>query len=68
MEGGTAVVTSGVTDLTLLKSTGSEFHGFYTDRYTTLAETRDRVLATSLTATWRYGTTEVSGTRCTPTC
>ena len=59
VEGDTAVVTSGVTDLALLKSTGSEFHGFHTDRYTTLAETRDRVLATSLTATWRYGTTEV---------
>jgi urate oxidase len=56
---GTAVVTSGVTDLVLLKSTGSEFHGFYRDRYTTLADTRDRVLATSLTATWRYGTTAV---------
>jgi urate oxidase len=60
VEGDTAVVTSGVTDLALLKSTGSEFHGFHTDRYTTLAETRDRVLATSLTATWRYGTTEVA--------
>ncbi len=59
VEGDTAVVTSGVTDLALLKSTGSEFHGFRTDRYTTLAETKDRVLATSLTATWRYGTTEV---------
>ena len=59
VEGDTAVVTSGVTDLALLKSTGSEFHGFHTDRYTTLAETRDRVLATALTATWRYGSTEV---------
>ena len=60
VEGDTAVVTSGVTDLALLKSTGSEFHGFHTDRYTTLAETKDRVLATSLTATWRYGTTDVA--------
>jgi urate oxidase len=59
LEGGTAVVTSGVKDLTLLKSTGSEFHGFYRNRYTTLAETKDRVLATSLVATWRYGATEV---------
>jgi urate oxidase len=59
VQGGTAVVTSGVKDLTLLKSTGSEFHGFYKNRYTTLAETKDRVLATSLVATWRYGTTEV---------
>jgi urate oxidase len=38
----------------VLKSTGSEFAGFLTDRYTTLEETHDRVLATSLTARWRY--------------
>ena len=49
-----ATVTSGIRDLTLLKSTGSEFAGFLTDEYTTLAETHDRILATSLVATWRY--------------
>lgn len=47
-------VLSGLRDLVVLKSTGSEFAGFLRDRYTTLAETRDRVLATSLTARWRY--------------
>jgi urate oxidase len=47
-------VLAGLRDLVLLKSTGSEFAGFLKDRYTTLAETRDRVLATSLTARWRY--------------
>lgn len=47
-------VVSGVKDLTLLKSTGSEFRGFYQDRYTTLAEADDRILATSLEARWRY--------------
>jgi urate oxidase len=47
-------VVSGLKDLVLLKSTGSEFWGFLKDEYTTLAETRDRVLATSLTARWRY--------------
>jgi urate oxidase len=47
-------VVSGVRDLTMLKSTGSEFRGFLKDEYTTLAETHDRVLATSLTARWRY--------------
>lgn len=52
-------VISGVKDLVLLKSTGSEFTGFLKDRYTTLAETTDRILATSLTARWRYLTTEV---------
>jgi urate oxidase len=47
-------VVSGLRDLVVLKSTGSEFAGFLTDRYTTLPETHDRVLATSLTARWRY--------------
>ena len=49
-----AWVVSGLRDLVLLKSTGSEFRGFLRDEYTTLAETHDRVLATSLTARWRY--------------
>ena len=54
-----AHVVSGVHDLTLLKSTGSEFHGFLKDKYTTLPETDDRVLATSLVARWRYNHTAV---------
>jgi urate oxidase len=49
-----AWILSGLRDLVLLKSTGSEFAGFLQDRYTTLAETHDRVLATSLTARWRH--------------
>jgi urate oxidase len=48
-------VVSGIQDLVLLKSTGSEFKGFLKDAYTTLAETDDRILATSLIARWRYG-------------
>ena len=54
-----AWVVSGLKDLTLLKSTGSEFAGFLKDRYTTLAETHDRVMATSLVARWRYGRLDV---------
>ncbi|KRF35299.1 factor-independent urate hydroxylase [Nocardioides sp. Soil805] len=49
-----AHVLSGLTDLVVLKSTGSEFTGFLVDEYTTLPEAKDRILATSLTATWRY--------------
>jgi urate oxidase len=49
-----ARVVSGLTGLTVLKSTDSEFRGFLADSYTTLPETGDRVLATSLTARWRY--------------
>jgi len=47
-------IVSGLKDLVVMKTTGSEFSGFLTDRYTTLAETSDRILATSLTARWRY--------------
>jgi urate oxidase len=53
-------VISGLKDLIVLKSTGSEFAGFLKDRYTTLPETTDRVLATSLTARWRYAGADVA--------
>jgi urate oxidase len=49
-----ATVVSGISDLVLLKSTGSEFKGFLVDEFTTLAETDDRILATSLAARWRH--------------
>lgn len=52
-------VVSGLTDLAVLKSTGSEFHGFPRDRYTTLQETNDRILATSVTSRWRYTRTDI---------
>lgn len=52
-------VVSGLRDLTLLKSTGSEFKGFLKDEYTTLSETGDRILATSLIARWRYAGTAI---------
>jgi urate oxidase len=56
-------VVSGFTDLTVFKSTGSEFKGFLKDRYTTLQETDDRILATSLTVSWRHeGTSPQPGT------
>lgn len=47
-------VRSGLRDLVLLSSTGSEFQGFATDRYTTLPETDDRILCTSVEAQWRH--------------
>ena len=45
--------------MVILKSTGSEFHGYIKDRFTTLPETRDRIMATSMTARWRYRDTQV---------
>jgi urate oxidase len=54
-------VLSGLTDLTVLKSTGSEFKDFLKDRFTTLAEADDRILATSLTAWWRWDGARATG-------
>ena len=54
VDGDDAHVLAGLSDLVVLKTTGSEFWGFPRDRYTTLAETRDRILATAVTARWRY--------------
>ena len=50
-----AMVVSGLRDLVVLKSTGSEFRGFLVDEYTTLPGADERVLATSLTARWSWG-------------
>jgi urate oxidase len=47
-------VLAGLRDVTVLKSTGSEFSGFPRDQYTTLPEVDDRILATDVTAWWRY--------------
>ena len=51
-----AWAVSGAQGPHLLKTTGSEFWGFLKDEYTTLQETNDRILATSLVARWRYDT------------
>jgi urate oxidase len=53
-------VLSGIQDLVVLKSTDSEFKGFLKDEFTTLAETDDRILATSLNARWRHKGTDAS--------
>jgi urate oxidase len=59
-DGSTAWIVSGLSDLVLLNTKGSEFWGFARDRYTTLAETKDRILATAVNARWRH--TEPTGT------
>jgi urate oxidase len=53
------MIGAGVTDLTILKSSRSAFVGFLRDEYTTLPDTADRLLATSLTASWKYADAEV---------
>src|SRR5205807_6411483 len=47
-------IASGLTKLVVLKTTDSGFGGFPRDEYTTLPETDDRILATSVTASWTY--------------
>lgn len=54
-------VESGIEDLTVLKTTKSAFSGFERDRYTTLPETEDRIMATRITATWAYSAAALAG-------
>jgi urate oxidase len=54
-----STTTAGVNDLLILKSSRSAFEGYPRPIYTTLPETADRLLATSLTATWRYRDVDV---------
>ncbi|XP_076898211.1 uricase-2-like [Bidens hawaiensis] len=51
---GSLRVTSGVAGLSLLKTTQSGFEGFIRDQNTILPQTRERMLATEVTASWRY--------------
>ena len=56
---GSTTVHAGVEDLVVLKTTRSGFSGFPRDRYTTLPETDDRLMATKITAIWRYGSPDL---------
>jgi urate oxidase len=47
-------IQAGIDDLLVLRTTGSGWEGFLRDRYTSLAETPDRILATVITARWSY--------------
>lgn len=49
-------IRSGINGLLVLKSTGSQFHGFVRDEYTTLPETFDRILSTDVDAGWTWKT------------
>ncbi len=53
-EGAGVSVVAGLEDLTVLKTSHSEFWGFPRDKYTTLEDTDDRMLATQVSAWWRY--------------
>lgn len=49
-----AEVSGGLAGLEVIKTTGSGFSGFLKDEYTTLQQTTDRILATSIDATWAF--------------
>ncbi len=58
-DGDDVQVLGGFKDCTVLKSTQSGFEGYPKDKYTTLQETDDRILATDVSTRWRYNTTDV---------
>jgi urate oxidase len=47
-------VITGLKELTVLNTTNSEFWGYIKDKYTTLKEAYDRILATQVTARWKH--------------
>ena len=47
-------VNSSIAGLSVLKTTGSAFHGFVRDEFTTLPETWDRLLSTDVDASWKW--------------
>ncbi|WP_377272242.1 factor-independent urate hydroxylase [Peterkaempfera sp. SMS 1(5)a] len=60
-DGSALQVVSGLHGLVVMNSTDSEFWGYIKDRYTTLQEAYDRVLATEVTARWRHSFTGAPG-------
>ncbi len=52
-DGGTTV-HSGFENMVVLKTANSGFEGFKRDELTTLKETADRLMGTSITASWQY--------------
>ena len=52
-------VEAGIEDLLVLKTTESGWAGFHRDRFTSLPETDDRILATVVSARWRYGSADL---------
>jgi urate oxidase len=54
-DAGAHEIVSGLANLVVLKTTDSGFAGFPRDEYTTLPDTKDRIMATSITAAWTYG-------------
>ena len=54
-------IEGGIDGLVVLKTAGSAFTGYIKDAYTTLPEATDRILSTSIKATWQYAEPAVEG-------
>ena len=57
---GRFAVRSGLENLTILKTAGSEFVGFIKDSLTTLPEASDRLFGTAVRARWGYASADVA--------
>lgn len=57
---GDFLVKSGIADLVLMRTADSSFEGYIHDSLTTLPESSDRLLGTSLSASWFYSSLEIS--------
>jgi len=55
---GSITITSGFKDLQVMKTTQSGFEGFIRDQFTTLPETKDRVLCTKILCNWTFNNVE----------
>lgn len=58
-DGDSETVIAGFHGLTVLKTTESGFVGYPKDKYTTLPETEDRILATEIATRWRYNSSDL---------
>ena len=58
-ESGERRVEAGIGDVYVLKTTNSGWEGYLKERFTTIPETNDRILATIVTAKWVYNTSDV---------
>lgn len=53
-QSGRTEVISGLKNFQVLKTTQSGYSGFLHDKYTMLKDTEERIVATSITSTWKY--------------
>ncbi len=55
-----ATMESGISGFTFMKSTQSGWENYIKDKYTTIAETHDRMAATAMEASWRWSAAPAS--------